>query len=249
MARNHLLSNDKGAKQSQVLRLGQERLGIVLQRCYLDWWNIGATRISLLFSLLQKRMKPRYKPCPKHPIKVHVWAGISWWGATGISIFEGIINTPMYTNILDQYLIPFICDVYHSSHKIMQDNDPKHTYILTCKGIVCRKESELVANSTGKFRHQYNWEFLAWAKGAYTYIHITHQIIMYYKYFTGFHLKREKTAAKIRAYRWYTAFLENSDTVKILQVYITPEEGNSCNNTSGWWRYRILRQCTNNWMY
>ena len=78
------------------------------------------------FHCYKKGKKPRYKPCPKHPIKVHVWAGISWRGATGICIFEGIMDAPMYTNILDQYLIPFIRDVYPSSHKLMQDNDPKH---------------------------------------------------------------------------------------------------------------------------
>lgn len=31
---------------------------------------------------------PRLKPRPKHPVKVHVWAGISWNGPTDICIFE-----------------------------------------------------------------------------------------------------------------------------------------------------------------
>ena len=64
---------------------------------------------------------------PKHPTKVHVWAGISRRGATQICIFDGIMDAPMYTNILDQTLLPFIEKVYPDAHRLMQDNDPKHT--------------------------------------------------------------------------------------------------------------------------
>ena len=39
--------------------------------------------------------KPRYKPRPKHPVKVHVWAGISCHGPTGVCIFDGIMDAPM----------------------------------------------------------------------------------------------------------------------------------------------------------
>ena len=35
--------------------------------------------------------------------------------------------SPMYTRILEAYLVPFIRDVYPMGHKFMQDNDPKHT--------------------------------------------------------------------------------------------------------------------------
>ena len=36
----------------------------------------------------------------KHPIKIHVWAGISKRGPTGIYIFEGIMDALLYTEIL-----------------------------------------------------------------------------------------------------------------------------------------------------
>ena len=54
------------------------------------------------FSLLQMRGKARYKPRLKHPTKVHVWAGISTRGATGVCIFNGIMDAQMYTSILER---------------------------------------------------------------------------------------------------------------------------------------------------
>ena len=68
---------------------------------------------------------------PKHPTKVHVWAGISLRGRTGICIFEGIMNAELFIDILDKTLLPFIDSVYPEGHKFMQDNDPKHSSNMT----------------------------------------------------------------------------------------------------------------------
>lgn len=69
----------------------------------------------------------RQLPKPKHPLKVHVWAGISRRGATPIFIFEGIMDSEFYTsNILGNVLVPFIQETYPDRHRLCQDNDPKH---------------------------------------------------------------------------------------------------------------------------
>ena len=72
--------------------------------------------------------KPRLKPCAKHPIKVHVWAGISKKGPTPICIFEGKMDAPLYCEILRKTFLPFLQNKFPepNSHRFMQDNDPKH---------------------------------------------------------------------------------------------------------------------------
>jgi len=133
----HLMGwTSRGAAYCQLIRDQNQ-----LKR--LDWAkkNLGAgfedviwtdeTTVQLethrRFCCRKQGQKPRYKPRPKHPIKVHVWAGISWRGATNVCIFEGIMDANLYTDILNQFLVPFVQTVYPHGHKFMQDNDPKHT--------------------------------------------------------------------------------------------------------------------------
>ena len=63
----------------------------------------------------------------KHPTKVQIWAGISESRSTGICVFEGTIDAPLYTDILQRTLIPFLQTVYPDGQRFMADNDPKHT--------------------------------------------------------------------------------------------------------------------------
>ena len=63
------------------------------------------------------------KPKPKHPLKVHVWGGISRHGATKICIFDGIMDADLFCNVLETTLVPFIRNKL-PDHRFMQDNDP-----------------------------------------------------------------------------------------------------------------------------
>ena len=63
----------------------------------------------------------------KHPVIVHVWAGISLKGSTPIVIFEGIVTAEGYENVLQEGFLLFLHNVYPTGHEVMQDNDPKHT--------------------------------------------------------------------------------------------------------------------------
>lgn len=64
----------------------------------------------------------------KHPVKVHVWAGISHRGHTGIiCIFDGKMDAVLYVDIIRQTLLPFLDTIYPDGHHLMQGNDPKHT--------------------------------------------------------------------------------------------------------------------------
>ena len=76
----------------------------------------------------RKKNQPRkMKSIPKHPLKVHVWGGISKRGSTDIVIFTGILTATRYAEILDAALLPFIRSQYPGGHRLYQGNDPKHT--------------------------------------------------------------------------------------------------------------------------
>ena len=64
------------------------------------------------------------RPKPKHSAKVHVWGGISKRSATEIVLFKTNMTATRYTTILDA---AFIRSSFSDSHRLLQDNDPKHT--------------------------------------------------------------------------------------------------------------------------
>ena len=48
-------------------------------------------------------------------------------GPAKLCIFDGIMDSPLYVNILETTLLPFLARKFPTSHRFMADNDPKHT--------------------------------------------------------------------------------------------------------------------------
>ena len=57
-----------------------------------------------VFYCIRKILLINYRA--KHPVKVHVWAGISIRGRTGVCIFDGIMRAPLYVEIFKETLFP-----------------------------------------------------------------------------------------------------------------------------------------------
>ena len=72
--------------------------------------------------------QPKLKGKPKHPVKVHVWAGISKRGPMQLIVFEGIMDAQFYVSeILTNGLLPFIRTTFANGHRFQQYKEPKHT--------------------------------------------------------------------------------------------------------------------------
>jgi len=79
----------------------------------------------------RKLLQPRkLKQRPKHPVKIHIWGGISSHGATRIIMFDGIMNAKRLRRILEAGLLPFIEEKFgdeRDDHRLYHDNDLKHS--------------------------------------------------------------------------------------------------------------------------
>ena len=76
----------------------------------------------------RKEKEPRtLKQRAKHPVKIHVWGGISVRGPTRIIMFTGKMNAIRYGKIIEAGLVPFVRTCFPDGHRLYQDNDPKHS--------------------------------------------------------------------------------------------------------------------------
>ena len=69
----------------------------------------------------------RFKPKPKHPLKVHIWRAISTKGAAPLVIFIENLTAIRFGKIIESSLVLFIREKFPVAHKFQMDNDPKHT--------------------------------------------------------------------------------------------------------------------------
>ena len=76
----------------------------------------------------RNRLQPRIlKQRAKHPIKIHIWGGISQKGATRLVMFTGIMNAVCLGAVYEAGLLPFIQERFPDGRRLYQDNDPKHS--------------------------------------------------------------------------------------------------------------------------
>lgn len=75
----------------------------------------------------KEKEKRALKQPAKHPVKVHIWGGISIRGATKIVIFSGKMNAIEFGKILEASLVPFVQVCYPDGHRLQMDNAPKHS--------------------------------------------------------------------------------------------------------------------------
>ena len=74
----------------------------------------------------------KFKPKPKHPLKVHIWVAISRKGAALLVIFSKNLTAIQFGKIVESSLVPFIRDKFPVDRKFQMDNDPKHTSHYVC---------------------------------------------------------------------------------------------------------------------
>ncbi|XP_069052902.1 uncharacterized protein [Lepisosteus oculatus] len=118
------------------LKNKEERLKQALQwieqgEAFQDVLFTDETTVALeQFSTMAFCKKGRYvyKPKPKHPLKVHVWGGISRRGPGPLLIFEGIMDREFFEEVVvTQHAAPYIREQFGSRHRLFQYNNPKHT--------------------------------------------------------------------------------------------------------------------------
>ena len=119
-----ILPTYKGTKQRSQSRVLQsvDRHRRAIWRCCL---HRRVVHTSLPVAYRQTDAMPPNQCRPKHPLKVHLWGGISKRGPTQLFVFNGIMESEFYTNeILKNTLKPFPENVYPDGHRLQRIMTP-----------------------------------------------------------------------------------------------------------------------------
>ena len=73
--------------------------------------RLNQSRGNELLNAMVNTILTTYCYRPKHPVKVHVWGAISLKGPAKLCIFDGIMDSPLYVNILETTLLPFLARI------------------------------------------------------------------------------------------------------------------------------------------
>jgi DNA-directed RNA polymerase subunit F len=99
----------------------------------MDWKNVIFSDESMFQTdhnvarAWMKKSHPKLFPKRKFPLKMMVWAGVSYSGKTDLAFVDGRLNAAGYVDILKSHLLPFGQRKHNNNYIFQQDNAPIHT--------------------------------------------------------------------------------------------------------------------------
>lgn len=125
------------------------------------WWCVGGVQGNERMWVFEEDPFPDelFVPTAAHPIKVHIWAAISYDGRSSIHVHDGKITSKVYCECLNEAFIPCL---YEPDYLAL---DKKKTYVFMQDGASCHTSAEtykwLTANLPSGIRHHKKGEWPA----------------------------------------------------------------------------------------